>query len=68
MLAISELFPKVQDLQTARRESNPTAAIMHLLRTVRLSNVLPPAPAPAPRRFIVSVFLPSIVLSTHNRW
>lgn len=63
MLIISELFPKVQELQAARHKSNPTAAIIDLLRSINLSNVLPPAPAPTPRRFIVSTFpLPKNVL------
>ena len=56
MLVISELFPKVQELQAARHKSNPTATIMDLLRSVNLSSVLPPAPLLAPRRFIVSTF------------
>lgn len=54
MLVISELLPKVQNLQAARHKTNPTAAIMDLLRSVNLNHVLPPSPALTPRRFIVS--------------
>jgi len=65
MLVISELLPKVQNLQAARHKANPTAAIMDLLRSVNLTHVLPPAPALTPRRFLWSdasiVWLTSLI-------
>jgi hypothetical protein len=54
MLVISELLPKIQELQAARHKPNPTSAIMDLLRSVTLTHVLPPAPPLTPRKFIVS--------------
>lgn len=54
MLLISELLPKIQELQ-ASHKANTTSAIMDLLGTVTLKHVLPPIPALTPRRFLVSV-------------
>jgi hypothetical protein len=54
MLVISELLPKVQELQAARHKPNPTFVIMDFLRSVTLTHVLPPAPPLTPRKFIVS--------------
>jgi hypothetical protein len=54
MLVISELLPKIQELQAARHKPNPTSAIMDLLRSVTLTHVLPPAPPLTPRKFVVS--------------
>jgi hypothetical protein len=54
MLVISELLPKVQELQAARHKPNPTSAIMDLLRSITLTHVLPPAPPLNPRKFIAS--------------
>jgi len=65
MLVITELLPKVQELQAVGHKSNPTAAIMDLLRRVTLTHVLPPAPPLAPRKFIWSdtsiVWLTSLI-------
>lgn len=55
MLVISEVLPKVQELQFARDKANPTGAIMDLLRSISLEHVLPPAPPMAPRKFLVSI-------------
>jgi hypothetical protein len=54
MVVVSELLPKVQELQIARHKPNATSAIMDLLRSVTLIHVLPPAPPPTPRKFMVS--------------
>lgn len=54
MLIISEVLPKVQELQFSRDKTNPTGAIMDLLRSISLAHVLPPAPHVTPRKFIVS--------------
>jgi hypothetical protein len=54
MLVISELLPKVHDLQASLSKGNTTLAIIDFLTSASLSHVLPPAPAFAPRRFVVS--------------
>src|ERR1700722_8856077 len=51
MLLITELLPKIQDLQLARHRPGPAPAVMDLLRTVTLKHILPPAPPLTPRRF-----------------
>ncbi|KZP20792.1 hypothetical protein FIBSPDRAFT_919775 [Athelia psychrophila] len=65
MLVISEVLPKVQELQFARDKANPTGAIMDLLRSISLEHVLPPAPPMAPRKFLWSdasiVWLTSLI-------
>jgi len=65
MLVISELLPKVQELQVARHKPNPTSVIMDLLRSVTLAHVLPPVPPLTPRKFIWSdasiVWLTSLI-------
>jgi hypothetical protein len=52
MLVISELLPKVQELQ-ASRKTNSASAIMDLLSTINLKHILPQAPAMSLRRFTV---------------
>lgn len=52
MLVISELLPTVQELQ-ASRKANSTSAILELLSSVNLKNVLPEVPPMTPRRFMV---------------
>jgi len=52
MLVISELLPKIQELQ-ASRKANSTSAILELLSSVDIKNVLPEAPPLTPRRFMV---------------
>jgi hypothetical protein len=54
MLLISELLPKVQELQASRHK---TSAIADYLSTVSLKDILPETPVPTPRRFLVSVRL-----------
>ncbi|KAF7968571.1 hypothetical protein HWV62_30117 [Athelia sp. TMB] len=65
MLVISEVLPKVQELQFSRDKTNPTGAIMDLLRSISLAHVLPPAPPVTPRKFIWSdasiVWLTSLI-------
>ncbi|KAM6500834.1 High-temperature-induced dauer-formation domain containing protein [Amanita muscaria] len=53
MLVISELLPKIQQLQ-ASQKANPASAIKDLLSTNDLSHVLPQAPTISPRRFMWS--------------
>jgi len=55
MLLISELLPKVQELQASRHKTNLTKAILDFLGAVTLKHVLPPPPPLAPRRFLVSL-------------
>jgi len=65
MLLISELLPKVQDLQASRHKATSTSAIVDFLSTVSLKHVLPETPAPTPRRFLWSnasvVWLTSLI-------
>ncbi|EIN03674.1 hypothetical protein PUNSTDRAFT_47999 [Punctularia strigosozonata HHB-11173 SS5] len=53
MLLISELLPRLQDLQT-RSGAKSSAAITDFLSSVNLSHVLPPPPPINPRRFVWS--------------
>ncbi|KAJ7172707.1 high-temperature-induced dauer-formation protein-domain-containing protein [Mycena filopes] len=65
MLVISELLPKVQEMQASRHRATSTSAIVDFLGTVSLQNVLPPAPPLTPRRFMWSdssiVWLTSLI-------
>ncbi|KAJ7752084.1 high-temperature-induced dauer-formation protein-domain-containing protein [Mycena metata] len=65
MLLISELLPKVQEMQASRHRATSTSAIVEFLGTVSLQNVLPPAPPLTPRRFMWSdssiVWLTSLI-------
>lgn len=54
MLVISELLPKVQELQTSLNPTNVNGAVVDLIRSTNLAHVLPKPPPLAPRRFIVS--------------
>jgi hypothetical protein len=58
MLVISELLPKVQELQASRHKTNTAVAITDFLGNVNLKHVLPPAPALVPRKFLVSSHSP----------
>lgn len=64
MLAISELMPKLQELQTSHK-SNPTGAILDYLGHISLKHILPTPPPLNPRRFIWSeaslVWLSSLI-------
>ncbi|KAJ6455814.1 high-temperature-induced dauer-formation protein-domain-containing protein [Mycena sanguinolenta] len=65
MLLISELLPKVQDMQASRHRATSTSAIVEFLGTASLQHVLPPAPPLTPRRFMWSdssiVWLTSLI-------
>ncbi|KAJ7734954.1 high-temperature-induced dauer-formation protein-domain-containing protein [Mycena maculata] len=65
MLLISELLPKVQEMQASRHRTTSTSAIVEFLGTVDLQHVLLPAPPLAPRRFMWSdssvVWLTSLI-------
>ncbi|KAJ7098145.1 high-temperature-induced dauer-formation protein-domain-containing protein [Mycena belliarum] len=54
MLLVSELLPKVQEMQASRHRTTSTSAIVEFLGTVNLQHVLPPAPGLTPRRFMWS--------------
>ena len=60
MLLISELLPKVQELQAGRHKTNSVAAITDYLGSVTLKHVLPPAPSLTPRKFLVSQNLSAV--------
>lgn len=53
MLVISELLPKIQNLQAGKQKATTAGAITDFLQSVTLTDVLPPAPALYPRRFLV---------------
>ncbi|KIJ69506.1 hypothetical protein HYDPIDRAFT_106142 [Hydnomerulius pinastri MD-312] len=65
MLVISELLPKIQNLQAGRQKANTAGAITDFLQSVTLVDVLPPAPPLYPRRFLWSdasiVWLTSLI-------
>jgi len=65
MLLISELLPKVQEMQASRHRATSTSAIVEFLGTATLQHVLPPAPPLTPRRFMWSdssiVWLTSLI-------
>jgi len=54
MLVISELLPKVHDLQASLNKANTTPAIIDFLASANLSHVLPPPSSITPRWFVVS--------------
>jgi hypothetical protein len=54
MLVISELLPKVQELQAKRQKPSSTSSIMDFLSRITLKHVLPPTPPLTPRKFLVS--------------
>ncbi|TFY71763.1 hypothetical protein EVG20_g1254 [Dentipellis fragilis] len=64
MVVVSELMPKVQDLQM--NKPNSTAAIIDFLSHASLTHVLPPPPPLNPRRFIWSD--PSIIWLSSLIW
>lgn len=53
MLVISELLPKMQELQASINPANANAAVVDLIRSANLEHVLPKPPALSPRRFMV---------------
>ncbi|KAG2146949.1 high-temperature-induced dauer-formation protein-domain-containing protein [Suillus bovinus] len=65
MLVISELLPKIQNLQAGWQKANSAGAITDFLQSVTLTDVLPPAPVLYPRRFVWSdasiVWLTSLI-------
>ncbi|KAF4576865.1 hypothetical protein EYR36_000537 [Pleurotus pulmonarius] len=66
MLLITELLPKVQDIQAARNNPTSVTAIIDFLGSVSLQGVLPPKPPLAPRKFVWSDS--SIVWLTSMIW
>ena len=54
MLVISELLPRVHDLQASLNKANTTPAIMDFLASANLTHVLPHPQSVTPRRFVVS--------------
>ena len=54
MLVISELLPKVQNLQASLNATTANSAIIDMLRSANLEHVLPKAPPLTPRKFQVS--------------
>jgi hypothetical protein len=53
LLVISELLPKVQELQATHQRAKPTSRIVEFLRNANLQHVLPQASNLSPRRFMV---------------
>ncbi|KAF8626777.1 hypothetical protein AX15_004695 [Amanita polypyramis BW_CC] len=65
MLAISELLPKIQELQGSRK-ANSASTILEFLSSIDLKHVLPHAPTLTPRRFMWSDA--SIIWQTSLIW
>ncbi|KAG7452752.1 uncharacterized protein BT62DRAFT_958767 [Guyanagaster necrorhizus] len=65
MLIISELLPKVQELQASRHKANSTSTVLEFLGSVTLKDVLPPVNPLTPRKFLWSdasiVWLTSLI-------
>ncbi|KAK7043695.1 hypothetical protein VNI00_008306 [Paramarasmius palmivorus] len=65
MLMISELLPKIENMQAGRHKVNSAATIVDFLGSVTLKDVLPPTPALSPRKFVWSdasiVWLTSLI-------
>jgi hypothetical protein len=55
LLTISELLPKVQELQLSINRPTTSPAVVEFLQSVTLQHVLPPAPPLNARRFQVSI-------------
>jgi hypothetical protein len=69
MLLVSELLPKVQEMQASRHRTTSTSAIVEFLGTVNLQHVLPPAPPLTPRRFMVtSSKRDGVPMSDFSQW
>lgn len=54
MIVTSELYPKIQELQSSLSGPTANTAIVDLLRNASLEQHLPHPGPPSPRRFIVS--------------
>lgn len=54
MIVTSELYPKIQELQSSLSGPTANTAIVDLLRSATLEQHLPKPPALSPRRFAVS--------------
>ncbi|KZT11488.1 uncharacterized protein LAESUDRAFT_692396 [Laetiporus sulphureus 93-53] len=65
MLVISELLPKIQELQASFNPANANAAVVDLIRSASLEHILPKPPPIASRRFMWSdasiVWLTSLI-------
>jgi len=59
LLTISELLPKVQELQPSTTPG-PSRNVISFLKSATLVDVLPPHPAHNPRRFQVSAWVPPV--------
>lgn len=55
LLMISELLPKIQELQASTNQANATPAIIDFLRSASIQDALPDIPSPPTRRFMVSL-------------
>ncbi|EJD02089.1 uncharacterized protein FOMMEDRAFT_20875 [Fomitiporia mediterranea MF3/22] len=54
LLMISELLPKVQNIQSGISSANSTSAIIDFLRSASIQDALPETPSPPCRRFLWS--------------
>lgn len=65
MLTITELLPKIQEIQKTRQKVTSTSTIMDFLGSVNLEHVVPQTPPISPRKFLWSdasiVWLTSLI-------
>ena len=59
MLVITELLPKVQNLQASLNATTANSAIIDMLRSANIDHVLPKAAPLSPRRFMVCDIIPT---------
>lgn len=67
LLMISELLPKVHNIQSTTNKASVTVAILDFLRSVSLQDVFPQSQSPPCRRFMVSA-LDGWFMTMLTRW
>lgn len=55
MLVISELLPKIQELQSTLNPANANGAVVDLIKSTNLEHILPKPGPLSSRRFVVSI-------------
>lgn len=68
MLLISELLPRVQEMQASRHRATSTSAVVEYLGAVSLEHVLGSPPLIAPRRFMVGTKTLATPVIHRSQW